>query len=673
MKNIRLQTLSLLAVTSAIALPLQAQASMDYASLESLFGEPVTTSATGTPQRASEVAANMTIITADEIRQSGSRSVPEILDRVPGMTVLRSSYGGYDVGVRGYQQPYQPRLLVLIDGRQVFIDDYSRTIWNNLPINVDDIRQIEVVKGPATALFGSNASGGVVNIVTYNPMYDKVRSADVYVGSQRTAGADSVVTANGEWGGVKFTGGGYDAHNFNVSQAPSGIDGGKPYHRYATNSTVLKASDDLSFNLGGTYSVSNETYSVINYVTGTERTSSHSVSAGFDWRTSLGTISNNTYYNHNGVSELLSSGIFALNTDMVVSQLQDQFKLGSDHTFRVALEYRNKWFSSPSQPGANYLPVFGLMKEEQYATSATWLWNINDKWAWTNAVRFDHLGMRQAGELEAGSYFNYSDYSHVINTLTGNSSLSYKATQDDTFRLTYGRGVQLPSLMESGEALDISYFGAVIDVSGNPTLDPTYVTSMELGYDRKIASLYSTASASIFYQINQDIKAPEYGPITMYLGVPHQLYTWYNIGNNQGWGGELQLKGAKDGFRWNASYSLAFVNDYSEQVSSLLGYNRSAPEHQFRLMGGYTTGSWEFDAKGQYNTSTDMYFNPVGYPPINRVHTDPYFTLSARVGYNINEHLTMALSGTNLTRQYTTVSPYPQIERQLFLTMTGKF
>ncbi len=189
---------SLFGCAVALMLPRPAVAQMvDYGALQSLFGESVTTSATGTPQLASDVPTNMTIITADEIRQSGSRNIPEILSRVPGMDILQGSSTSFDVGTRGYQQASQPRLLVLIDGRQVFIDDYSRTIWDNLPVNVDDIRQIEVVKGASSALFGSNAASGVVNIITYSPLYDDNNVASVNAGTQNTIEGDTTVTSKG--------------------------------------------------------------------------------------------------------------------------------------------------------------------------------------------------------------------------------------------------------------------------------------------------------------------------------------------------------------------------------------------------------------------------------------------------------------------------------------------
>ena len=205
MKKSLLSVCSLFALTVALGAATKAQAqSVDYGSLESLFGEPITTSATGTPQRASEVPANMTIITADEIRQSGSRQIPDILSRVPGLDILQSGYNVFDVGVRGYQQPFQPRLLVLVDGRQVFLDDYSRTAWDNIPVNVDDIRQIEIVKGASSALFGSNAAGGVINIVTYSPIYDNSNVASISGGTQDSLMGDATATVKGSWGGPSF-------------------------------------------------------------------------------------------------------------------------------------------------------------------------------------------------------------------------------------------------------------------------------------------------------------------------------------------------------------------------------------------------------------------------------------------------------------------------------------
>src|SRR5204863_125155 len=113
---------SLIAAVAALPLIVAAAAhaqSVDYGSMEQLFGEPITLSATGSPQRSTEVPVDMTIISADDIKRSGAHDLPTLLSRVPGIDVLNWSSMSSDVGVRGYDQPMSPRLLVLVNGRQV--------------------------------------------------------------------------------------------------------------------------------------------------------------------------------------------------------------------------------------------------------------------------------------------------------------------------------------------------------------------------------------------------------------------------------------------------------------------------------------------------------------------------------------------------------------------------
>ena len=110
----------------------------------------------------------MDIISADEIRRSGATDLPTILSRVAGVDIQAWSAGHADVGVRGYNQARSARLLVLVNGRQAYLDHYGYTAWSTLPVRLEEIRQIEVVKGPNSALFGFNAVAGVVNIITVN-------------------------------------------------------------------------------------------------------------------------------------------------------------------------------------------------------------------------------------------------------------------------------------------------------------------------------------------------------------------------------------------------------------------------------------------------------------------------------------------------------------------------
>src|SRR5277367_6060370 len=130
--------------------------SLDTGALEQVFGEPVTASATGRPQLVSEAPANMDIITQDDIRRSGATSIPEILQFIPGVDVRQYGLADADVGIRGYNEPYNPRLLVLVDGREVYEQAFGSVPWDEIPVQLDEIRQIEVIKGPTSALYGFN-------------------------------------------------------------------------------------------------------------------------------------------------------------------------------------------------------------------------------------------------------------------------------------------------------------------------------------------------------------------------------------------------------------------------------------------------------------------------------------------------------------------------------------
>jgi outer membrane receptor for ferrienterochelin and colicins len=658
--------------------PAHAQ-SVDYGSLQSLFGEPITTSATGTPQRASEVPADMTIITADQIRQSGSRSVPQIVGMyVPGMDVLQTSSNSFDVGVRGYQQPYQPRLLVLVDGRQVFLDDYSRTIWDNIPVNIDDIRQIEVVKGTSSALFGSNAAGGVINIITYSPFYDDNKVATIGFGTQNRAMGDATVTGKfGSMGGIKISGGGMVGDEFSSENSPFDAPALGPSHRYVSESSLFQAMPDLQFFSELTYSNSVDNPAFPFFYREGEDATSYSLRGGLSWQTPYGLIKNNNYFNRtltqfSSPNALTGVNEFNFSNDLIVSQLEDQFKIGSDHTFRAALEYRHRLFSDMGL--AQALPQSPEFNQDMYAASGTWLWQINDQWSWTNAVRVDHQDSRQTGTLFTNALYTNADYSHALNTWSGNSGLVYKATDMDAFRATYGRGVQLPGLISAGYNETLSEGGGVfVDEEGNPHLKPTIVQDYELAYDRKVPEIFSTATFSVYYELNQDVIGFLNSTMTRTPGPVLVTAQSTNIGDSRGLGGEIDLKGAHpSGFRWDASYSYARVYD-SHGVETAYNYQGSTPVSHFRLSGGYTTGPWEFDANGQYLSSTDMLRTNSALSTFAPVFIGPYASLGGRIGYKITDQFTLAVSGTNINSSQIQESPYPAIQRQALVTLTGKF
>jgi len=115
------------------------------------------------------------VVTREEIRRTGCTSIMEALRLVPGMIVREQSNGNYDIHLRGMDNvpPNAPfdvtsntTTLVMIDNRPIYSYLKGGTFWETLPIDINDVEKIEVVRGPAAALYGPNAVNGVINIIT---------------------------------------------------------------------------------------------------------------------------------------------------------------------------------------------------------------------------------------------------------------------------------------------------------------------------------------------------------------------------------------------------------------------------------------------------------------------------------------------------------------------------
>ena len=151
----------------ALASTTSAQTTQDLKrmSLEELANVSVSTVSRGLePTRL--VPAAIHVITQDDIRRSGARSIPEALRLAPGVQVARISAGTWAIGIRGFADRLARSMLVLIDGRAVYSPLFAGTYWETQEVLLDDIDRIEVIRGPGGTLWGANAVNGIINIIT---------------------------------------------------------------------------------------------------------------------------------------------------------------------------------------------------------------------------------------------------------------------------------------------------------------------------------------------------------------------------------------------------------------------------------------------------------------------------------------------------------------------------
>jgi iron complex outermembrane receptor protein len=134
-------------------------------SLEDLMNLKVT-SVSKRAQKLADAPAAIFVITQEDIRRSGARSIPEALRMAPGIEVARIDENKWAIGSRGFNGRFANKLLVLIDGRTVYTPLFSGVYWNVQDVLVEDIERIEVIRGPGATLWGANAVNGVINIIT---------------------------------------------------------------------------------------------------------------------------------------------------------------------------------------------------------------------------------------------------------------------------------------------------------------------------------------------------------------------------------------------------------------------------------------------------------------------------------------------------------------------------
>src|SRR4051794_2978552 len=131
--------------------------------------DTVVVTASRSDEKLIDAPATMTVIPATVLESTAALNYGDLLRAVPGVNVIQLSARDINVTSRQNTTTLSNSQLVLLDDRSIYLDFFGLVLWDFLPSNVSDIQQIEVIRGPASAVWGANALTGVVNVLTKTP------------------------------------------------------------------------------------------------------------------------------------------------------------------------------------------------------------------------------------------------------------------------------------------------------------------------------------------------------------------------------------------------------------------------------------------------------------------------------------------------------------------------
>ena len=120
-------------------------------------------------EKVTEAPATIETVSSKEIEQASTSNLGSYLQGLKGVDFTASGVNNYSLSIRGFNSSFSTRLLMLTDGRPANVPSLRVVNFSTVPVTADDVEKIEVVLGPATALYGANAHSGVINIVSKSP------------------------------------------------------------------------------------------------------------------------------------------------------------------------------------------------------------------------------------------------------------------------------------------------------------------------------------------------------------------------------------------------------------------------------------------------------------------------------------------------------------------------
>ena len=602
-------------------------------SLEQLMNIEVT-SVSRRPERLSETASAIQVITGEDIRRSGASSLAEALRLVSNLQVAQVNGSQWAISARGFDNVLGNKLLVLIDGRTVYTPLYAGVFWDAQNPRLESVDRIEVISGPGGALWGANAVNGVINVITKHANETQGLAIEggggtelQHFGGMRYGGTMSpnlsyrIYGEGFDRGSTLLTNATHALDSWNAEQGGFRVDwdGGR-----ADRLTLQGDYNDGRPNPDGTTPVVVRDGNLLGRW-------SHTLSPASDVQ--LQTYYDRTYRDFgNGFTENLAT---------YDADWQHRFQLGArqkviwglgarlmDHqtTNLVGFEFR---------PAHRWLHLYSAFVQDQIA------------------IVPDRLRLSLGSKLEHNDYTGYE--------IQPSARLAWTLTARHTIWTAVSRAVRTPARIDRDFFLFLS---PTVPVIVGADIQSEELLAYELGW-RWQPEVRLSLSLSTFYNIYDHLRSAEPGPSA--LGLP---ITFANGVGGHTYGVEVAtIYQASDHWRLRAGYTFLRKHLVVQPGSSDLNRGTAEsddPEHQGVIQSSVDLpGRIEWDAVVRY---VDALPNP---------SVPSYVGLDLRLGWKVIHRLEVSVVGQNLLDssrgEFTPPSPSRrEVQRGVYAMITWR-
>lgn len=612
-----------LAQSATSPLPLPApQADFADLSIEELANIQVT-SVSRKPERLQDAPASVFVITNEDIRRSGARSLPEALRLAPNLQVAQTSGYGYAIsarGLNGSNNSAPNKLLVMIDGRSVYAPLFSGVFWDMQDVMLEDVERIEVISGPGGTMWGVNAVNGVINITTRSAAATAGSLAVLGVGND---GADLAFRQGGKRGDVGWRVYGKTLRRFAGElengarvddawrQAQIGFraDWARGADTFSVNGNVLRGwleqPEPGAISVGGTDLRLGDIDTEGANLTGRWQ---HALADG-------GSLSVQAYLDH---TRREVPPTFTESLSIADLQLQHTLPLQGAHSLVWGANYRHSWDRVTNSDAIAFLPA----REQQ---------------AWASLFAQDEIALRPDLSLTLGARVERNDYTG--NELLPTARLSWRLDPHHTLWTAVSRTVRAPTRLD----VDTYIPGRPpYLLQGGRTVRAEVAKVFELGYrGQPLPGL--SYSATVFHNEYDHLRTQEIDPTFTFL-------TFGSLMQGRATGiemwGSYQLNRA-----WRLSGGFTALH---ERLRLKAGSNDAAgpgsagkdPEHTLQLRSNYA-----FDERREMEVAVRK------VAALENPGVPGYWALDARFGWRLRPNLELSVVGRNLNGSHGEYGP----------------